>query len=125
MLLLEVKEGKLPPVDKRLPQQPLVVKSETLGKYGGTLNTLVGRSRDTRMLAVYGYARLVGYDRQLNIVPDIVESYEVKDGRVFTFKLRRGHRWSDGQPFTAEDFRYYWRTSPTTASSRPPGRRTI
>ena len=108
MLLLEVREGKLPPVEKRLPQSPLVVKAEALGKYGGTLNTLVGRSRDTRMLAVYGYARLVGYDRQLNIVPDILESYEVKDGRVFTFKLRKGHRWSDGHPFTAEDFRYYW-----------------
>ena len=108
MLLLEVREGKLPPMEKRLPQSPLVVKAEALGKYGGTLITLVGRSRDTRMLAVYGYARLVGYDRQLNIVPDIVESYEVKDGRVFTFKLRKGHRWSDGHPFTAEDFRYYW-----------------
>ena len=108
MLLLEVREGKLPPMEKRLPQSPLVVKAEALGKYGGTFNTLVGRSRDTRMLAVYGYARLVGYDRQLNIVPDILESYEVKDGRVFTFKLRKGHRWSDGHPFTAEDFRYYW-----------------
>jgi len=121
MLQLEVREGKLPPMDKRLPQQPLVVKSETLGKYGGTLNTLVGRSRDTRMLAVYGYARLVGYDRQLNIVPDIVESYEVKDGRVFTFRLRKGHRWSDGHPFTAEDFRYYWEDVANNRELSPSG----
>ena len=36
MLLLEVREGKLPPMEKRLPQSPLVVKAEALGKYGGT-----------------------------------------------------------------------------------------
>ena len=42
------------------------------GKHGGTLHSLVGRSRDTRLLVVYGYARLVGYDRNLELVPDIL-----------------------------------------------------
>ena len=106
VLAPDVAAKKLPSVEKRLPQQPLVVDVD--GRHGGTLTTLVGRSRDTRLLVVYGYARLVGYDRSLNIVPDIVESFEVKEGRVFTFRLRKGHRWSDGHPFTAEDFRYYW-----------------
>ncbi len=69
---------------------------------------LIGRSRDVRMMVVYGYARLVGYDQNFNIAPDILESIEAKDERVFTMKLRRGHRWSDGQPFTIEDFRYFW-----------------
>jgi peptide/nickel transport system substrate-binding protein len=78
------------------------------GRHGGTLNMLIGRSRDVRMLVVYGYARLVGYDRNLEIVPDLLESVEVKEGRIFTLKLRKGHKWSDGQPFTTEDFRYYW-----------------
>ena len=108
MLRLEVSQGKLPPLEKRLPQPPLVVNTESPGKHGGTLNSLVGRSRDTRLLVVYGYARLVGYDRDLNLVPDLLDSFEVKEGRVFTFKLRKGHRWSDGHPFTTEDFRYYW-----------------
>ena len=121
MLLLDVKAGKLPPMEKRLPQPPLVVQAETPGKYGGSLNTLVGRSRDTRLLVVYGYARLVGYDRSLNIVPDIVESYEVKEGRVFTFKLRKGHRWSDGHPFTTEDFRYYWEDVANNKELSPSG----
>ncbi|MEC7656417.1 MAG: ABC transporter substrate-binding protein, partial [Pseudomonadota bacterium] len=31
-----------------------------------------------------------------------------KEQREFTFYLRKGHKWSDGHPFTAEDFRYYW-----------------
>ncbi|HET7197757.1 MAG TPA: ABC transporter substrate-binding protein, partial [Burkholderiales bacterium] len=106
-----VAQGKLPALERRLPLDPLVVRlgeGETPGQYGGTLNTLAGRSRDTRLFTVYGYARLVVYDRALKIVPDILESVEVKEGRIFTLHLRKGHRWSDGQPFTAEDFRYWW-----------------
>jgi len=65
------------------------------------LNTLAGRSRDTRLFTIYGYARLVVYDRSLKIVADLLESYEVQEGRIFTFKLRKGHKWSDGAPFTS------------------------
>jgi peptide/nickel transport system substrate-binding protein len=107
----EVKAGRLPPVAKRLPENPLVSVFEagrTPGRHGGTLQTLIGRARDVRMLVVYGYARLVVYDRNLELVPDILESIEVKEDRIFTMRLRRGHRWSDGHPFTAEDFRYFW-----------------
>jgi peptide/nickel transport system substrate-binding protein len=82
---------------------------------------LIGRSRDVRMLVVYGYARLVGYDRSLRIVPDLLESIEVKDERVFTMRLRKGHRWSDGQPFTTEDFRYYWEDVANNKELSPTG----
>jgi peptide/nickel transport system substrate-binding protein len=107
-----VKEGKLPPVAKRLPQEPLVVALEgpgqSVGRYGGTLTQLMGRANEIRRMSAFGYARLVGYDRNYKIVPDIVKSFEVKDEREFTFVLRRGHKWSDGQPFTTEDFRYFF-----------------
>jgi len=69
---------------------------------------VMGRAKDIRMMIVYGYARLVGYDREMTIVPDLLRSFDVDEGRIFTFKLRKGHRWSDGHPFTAEDFRYFW-----------------
>ena len=59
-------------------------------------------------MVVYGYARLVGYDAKLELVPDILRTFEVEDGRIFTFHLRKGHRWSDGEPFTSEDFRFWW-----------------
>ncbi len=121
MLGPEVSSGKLPPVHKRLPQQPLVVGIENLGQHGGTINSLVGRSRDMRLLVVYGYARLVGYDRTLELVPDILESFEVQEGRIFTLKLRRGHRWSDGHPFTTEDFRYYWEDVANNKELAPAG----
>jgi peptide/nickel transport system substrate-binding protein len=121
MLRLDVNTGKLPPLEKRLPQQPLVVQADTPGRHGGVLHSLIGRSRDTRLLVVYGYARLVGYDRDLNLVPDILESCEVQEGRVFTLKLRKGHRWSDGHPFTTEDFRYYWEDVANNKELSPAG----
>ena len=79
-----------------------------VGDPGGDLRMLVGRARETRLYPVYGYARLVGRTPDLRLVPDILASYEVEEGRIFTFHLRKGHRWSDGQPFTAEDFRFWW-----------------
>ena len=107
-----VAAGKLPPVKKRLPEEPFLLKTGQQGfqpgKHGGSLKLLMGRKKDTRQLVVYGYARLVGYDKNFNFVPDILKKFEVKDGRIFTLHLRKGHRWSDGHPFTSEDFRYYF-----------------
>ena len=112
MLRDDVAAKKLPPVKNRLPENPLVVamdgKTLEPGQHGGTLNMLIGRARDVRMMVVYGYARLVGYDRNLALVPDILQNIDVKEDRIYTMKLRAGHKWSDGQPFTSEDFRYFW-----------------
>ena len=44
----------------------------------------------------------------LEYSPDILKGFDVKEGREFTLRLRKGHKWSDGHPFTAEDFRFYW-----------------
>jgi peptide/nickel transport system substrate-binding protein len=122
-----VKAGKLPPVDQRIPENPMVVPLDgeglSPGKPGGSIDMLFGRAKDIRMLVVYGYARLVGYDKAFNIVPDIAETFGVKEGREFTFKLRKGHKWSDGQPFTAEDFRYFWEDmvlDPVISEEGPP-----
>jgi peptide/nickel transport system substrate-binding protein len=107
-----VATGDLPPIEKRLPATPavadLAARGLRLGKYGGTLKLLMARARDTRMMVIYGYARLVAYNPEFELVPDILERAEVKDGRIFTLHLRQGHKWSDGRPFTSEDFRYYW-----------------
>jgi len=111
-LQAEVDAGTLPPLAQRLPRVPLVVDINrpdwTIGRYGGELRTLMAKDRDIRMMVVYGYARLVGYDDKLQLVPDILERIEVTDSRVFTLHLRPGHRWSDGHPFTTADFRYFW-----------------
>ena len=107
-----VEDGSLPSMAERLPAEPAVADFEahnkTVGAYGGDLRLLFGRARDSRLMSVYGYARLVGFTPGLEIVPDILAGLEVEEGRIFTLTLRRGHRWSDGAPFTSEDFRYWW-----------------
>lgn len=108
----QVKSGALPPVDKRIPQPPWIVKTfaggDGPGRQGGQLNMLVASARDTRLMTIYSYTRLIIYDDKFTLRPDILESFENKDDKEFTFKLRAGHRWSDGQPFTTEDFRFFW-----------------
>lgn len=120
-----VESGYLPAISKRLPQEPSVVQlSEnglSVGRYGGSIRTIVGRSKDIRMMVVYGYARLVGYDRRYRLKADVLKSYEVKEGREFTLQLRKGHRWSDGHPFTTEDFRYFWEDVATDPDISPYG----
>ena len=107
-----VGKGELPPVAERVPREPLVVdlaaRGRTVGTYGGDMVSLIARARDTRYLSASSYGRLIGYDETLKLVPDIAARVDVEDERVFTFHLREGHRWSDGHPFTTEDFRYYW-----------------
>jgi len=120
-----VRQGSLPPVAERLPENPAISDFErpgmTPGRYGGQLRMIMGGSKDIRMMVVYGYARLVGYDRKFNLVPDILEKVDAEDGRSFTLHLRKGHRWSDGHPFTAEDFRYYWEDIATNKDMSPVG----
>lgn len=113
MLADLVASGKLPPEAERLPEIPLVTvldekTQRSVGKRGGSITTLMGSQNDIRMMTVYGYARLVKYDRDLELMPDILLRYENEGNRVFTFHIRPGHKWSDGSPFTAEDFRYQW-----------------
>lgn len=108
----QVRAQALPPIEERIPLEPAVAAIEAhggrIGQYGGVLRMLISRLKDVRMIKVYGYARLVAYDPDYTLQPDILKEYEVREGRIFTLRLRRGHKWSDGYPFTSEDFRYYW-----------------
>lgn len=124
-LVERVKEGKLPPVGKRIPEQPFVVKQfaggDGPGKPGGQLNMLISGARDTRLMTIYSYTRLIVYDENFKLQPDILESYEAKESREFTLKLRAGHKWSDGHPFTTEDFRFFWEDVANNAELSPSG----
>ena len=109
----QIAEGAVPSVGERVPDEPLVVdlpaKNREPGLHGGTLRMFITRAKDVRYMAAYGYARLVGYDSTYSLVPDLLRDVTVsEDGRSVTLHLRRGHKWSDGHPFTTEDFRYWW-----------------
>lgn len=127
ILAADVAAGRLPPMALRLPEAPHVVdlaeRGKEMGVAGGRIRTLMGRTKDIRMMTVYGYARLVGYTPGFELQPDILRDIRVEDGRVFTLFLRPGHRWSDGHPFTTEDFRYWWEdmaNDPVISPSGPP-----
>jgi peptide/nickel transport system substrate-binding protein len=119
--------GNLPPLAERLPAHP---RSDVptrdgweSGSYGGELRILSRGGRDARDLVVLGYARLLGWNEAFELVPDILESVEVEENRVFTLHLRPGHRWSDGEPFTAADFRFWWEkvaSDPALSPGGPP-----
>ncbi len=117
--------GELPPVAERLPRNPAVATMAELGKAGGEFRMLMASPKDTRILVAYSYARLVCYDTDYKIVPDICESFTVEEGRIFTFRLREGHKWSDGEPFTAEAFRYFWEDVANNDELMPTGIPTI
>ena len=125
MLETAVADGSMPPVAERVPDLPLVVDLDAMGaragRSGGEITWLARRARDIRIMNVYGYARLVGFNPEFELVEDILEGIEVDSGRTFTLHLRPGHRWSDGAPFTTEDFRYAWYDIYLNADLKPYG----
>ena len=126
MLQAKVQSGELPPVAQRVPDDVQLVQlreDQSPGEHGGQLRLLMGKQKDIRQMVIYGYARLVGYTPELEIKPDLLKQIDVVEGRIFTLHLRKGHKWSDGHPFTSEDFRYYWEdiaNNPELSKSGPP-----
>jgi peptide/nickel transport system substrate-binding protein len=108
-----VKAGKLPPVHERVGQDPLVIKPvHEIGKYGGTWRRGFTGPADFWN----GYRCCAGPDHLLfwdytgdKVVPNIAKGWEMKDGgRTLVLHLRRGMKWSDGQPYTADDFIFWY-----------------
>ncbi|MFK8080354.1 MAG: ABC transporter substrate-binding protein [Granulosicoccus sp.] len=111
-LAARIQAGTLPELDARLPDNPRVINLAAMGReagqHGGKVRMLIGRQKDIRYIPINSYARLIGYSETLELTPDILESYDIEEGRIFTFHLRAGHRWSDGSELTADDFQYFW-----------------
>jgi peptide/nickel transport system substrate-binding protein len=107
-----VKAGKLPAVDQRLPAAPRVLTPiEEVGQYGGVWRTgMRGGGDKSWLLRIVGYEPLVAWDRAWtgNVIPNVAESFSVNPaGDEFTFKLRRGMKWSDGKPFGVDDIEFF------------------
>ena len=120
-----VAQRKLPPVAERLPLEPAIAdlsaQGRQPGRSGGTMKTMMSKEKDIRLISTWSYARLVGWTPSLELKPDLLKSIDVKDGRIFTFSIRRGHRWSDGRKFTSEDFRYFWEDIANNPELSPKG----
>ncbi|MBN1347018.1 MAG: ABC transporter substrate-binding protein [Phycisphaerae bacterium] len=107
MLAERVARGELPPVAERLPEKPVVVMPvESIGKYGGTWRRLSLGGRDIQLDYRMGYEPLVRWDLSgKKAIPGLAESWEIQDGgKTYVFRLRKGLKWSDGEPLTSADF---------------------
>ena len=102
----QVKAGTLPPRKERLPENPLVLEQiERIGGYGGTWNTCMGNPDASFVYMTIGYDGLVRWNREwTEVMPNLADSWDVgEDGREYTFHLKQGTKWSDGEPCTADN----------------------
>ena len=110
MLAIQVAAGELPPVEERLPEEPLVFNVfEGIGTYGGTLKAASIGTEYTELTPIRGLVGAVqtanrGPGHVIDIVPYIHKGWEMsEDQKTVTMYLRRGMKWSDGHPYTADD----------------------
>jgi peptide/nickel transport system substrate-binding protein len=132
-----VKAGKLPPVEQRVPQEPMVLKPlRSVGKYGGMWRRgFLGPGDSENGNRVRSSDKLLFWDvNGTHIAPNAAKGWETSaDGRRTTLFLRKGMKWSDGAPFTADDFMFWYQDmyqnkdlikspAPELATNGKPGR---
>jgi len=112
MLAELVKAGKLPSVAERLPAEPLVVQPvESIGKYGGTWRHGWKGIKDYHSYGRFVYEPVLRWPRDPKdpIQPGLAKEWKWSDdGKELTLTLRKGLKWSDGQPFTTDDIVFWW-----------------
>ena len=107
-----VREGKLPPVEQRVPEEPMVLKPlRAVGRYGGTWRRgFTGPGDVENGNRINASDKLLFWDPTgTQIVPSAAKSVTMsEDGKTYTITLRRGMKWGDGAPFTADDFVFWF-----------------
>ena len=126
-LRAQVEDGSLPPLEERLPQSPLVIEGrDGPGVYGGTWeNAMLGPGDAAWLSLTVNYENLVRWNEEMSeVIPNLAESWEVNEGAtVYTFHLRSGVRWSDGEPFTSADVVFAHNDVNTHPELNPAGQR--
>ena len=109
MLADMVARGDLPPVDERVPANPLVLEGmEGIGNYGGVMRRGFKGVSDRWEPTKLARQGLTWYTPELSLRPNIAASWEVnEDATVWTFHLREGMKWSDGEPFDSDSFAWW------------------
>ena len=110
-LAAKVAAGQLPPVQERLPSEPMVITTlGDIGKYGGTLRRFYLGPADGCNFFRLSRASLVRFSQDgFDFIPSVAKDWEVNDdGTEWTFYLREGMKWSDGDDFNADDFIYQY-----------------
>ena len=112
LLAAQVKAGKLPPVDQRLPKVPLTLAPiNKIGKYGGTMRSFSGGYTGYFDESQYGHSPLRWINDGMGIAPGTLDTWSTNtDNTVWTLHFREGLRWSDGQPCGVDDVMFWWTT---------------
>ena len=106
-----VAAGELPPVDERLPDEPLVVEPvEEIGQYGGTWRAVDNGDGNGWTQMTTSVEPFLKWNRDVNgFRPNIVTSWEWNDDATeLTVNFRQGIKWSDGDPMTVDDYLFWW-----------------
>lgn len=137
MLAEQVRAGRLPPVEQRLPQDVMVVRPlRSIGKYGGTWRRgFIGPGDSENGNRIMSADKPLFFDESgTQLRPCLAKGWSVsEDGKRTTLHLRRGLRWSDGTPHTADDWLFWFQDlytnrdlvpapAPELASNGKPGR---
>ena len=107
----QVAAGELPPVTERVGQEPMVLEPlDEIGRYGGILRApATGPDTEGWELATASDQTLFSLTPDLTIIPSIVRDSEFnEDNTSLRLFLREGMKWSDGEPFTADDFVFWY-----------------
>lgn len=113
MLKERVEAGELPPVEERLPKEPVVVIPENeIGIYGGSMTFTQfgpeGLGVNGHVLVETPLLKNRDFDNLITI-PNFAKDWEYsEDGRTFTLHLREGVRWSDGEELTTADLQFWY-----------------
>lgn len=111
ILAEQVSAGELPALEERLPATPFVVTPiNEPGVYGGVWDAAVTGQADMNGFISYSHEPWVMFDATCSEwAPNLAEAVEIsEDGRQFTFTIREGMKWSDGEPFTTEDVVFWY-----------------
>ncbi len=110
MLADLVSSGSLPTLDDRLPETPFVLEPrDEIGKYGETLFSAFPAAYQGQAYQTLGfYEPVLSWNKDnTELVPDLVEAYESSaDQMTFRMTIRKGLRWSDGEPVTTADIKF-------------------
>ena len=112
-----VNKGELPSVDKRLPDNPMVITPvNEIGKYGGIWR----RIEPNYQFHEWSNEPLVTLDDKQEYVPNLAESFKLSDDkRTYRFTLRKGMKWSDGAPFDTEDVDFWYNSLELNSDLEP------
>ena len=103
-------EQSLPAIEARLPTAPEVVKTAAIGRFGGTLRTVIrGDADHNQILRTVGNMGLTRWSPDFQtLLPNVAEGWTANaSSSEYIFKLRAGMKWSDGHPFTADDILFF------------------